>query len=299
MAMIRKTALLIARASVALLLIAALNDSPATAQSTPAQEKQTTKAKDSEDQAFINADRPGIADGSSVIPARWIQIESGVQREFRREDDVREHTLFIPTLFRVGVTSRWELRVEGNTFTRTTEFDSTDVNRRTSGFAPVSLGVKYQIEASDGRAHPGIGTIVRIFPAWGTSDLRTHHATGDVRLAADWDFSKKLNLSLNPNVGVGVFEDDKGRAFVAELLAVTLNYVPSKTLNPFIDFGLQSPEEGAGRAALIVDGGVAIIIGHNVQLDASIGEGAHGHTPPHPFLSFGVSFRSHAFGQGK
>jgi Putative MetA-pathway of phenol degradation len=138
-----------------------------------------------------------------------------------------------------------------------------------------------------------LGTIVRIFPAWGTNDFRTHHVTGDLRLAADWDFASTLELSLNPNVGVGFYEDDRGNVFAAALFAVTLNYQPTKKLNPFIDFGLVAPEEKGGNSALIGDAGVAYIIGRNIEVDASVGNGAHGHTPPRPFLAFGLSFRSH------
>jgi hypothetical protein len=64
---------------------------------------------------LINADRPGIADGSTVVGPGTFQIESGVQAEFRRHDDSREHTLFIPTLLRFGIDSHWEVRIEGNT----------------------------------------------------------------------------------------------------------------------------------------------------------------------------------------
>jgi hypothetical protein len=63
--------------------------------------------------------------------------------------------------------------------------------------------------------------------------------------------------------------------------------------------GLQSPEESEGKSSVIFDEGVAYILGHNVQLDASIGDGAHGHTPPHPFIGFGISYRFRTFGQKK
>jgi len=36
---------------------------------------------------------------------------------------------------------------------------------------------------------------------------------------------------------------------------------------------------------------VAYIVGRNVQLDVSVGTGVNGQTPPHPFVSLGVSFR--------
>jgi hypothetical protein len=246
---------------------------------------------------LINPDRPGIADGSAVIGAKRVQIESGVQAEFRRDGETREHTLFIPMLVRVGLSKRFEARVEGNTFTRVSEIDPLIATTHTDGVAPTSVGFKFQIEDSKGVRHPSLGTIVRVFPASGTGDFHTQHATGDVRLAADWDFAPRLKLSLNPNVGVGRYEDGQGKTFAAALFAVTLNYLPTKKLNPFVDMGVQSPEESDGESSVTFDTGLAYIVGHNIQLDASIGTGTHGHTPPHPFVGFGVSFRSKKFGK--
>jgi len=162
-------------------------------------------------------------------------------------------------------------------------------DERISGMGPLSFGFKYHFQDSKGISHPSLGAIVRVFPSWGSGDFATHHVTGDVRLAADWDFAPKL--SLNPNIGIGRFEDDRGRTFTAALVAVTLNYLPTKKLNPFIDMGIQSPERTAGKASVIFDAGIAYILGHNIQLDASAGTGAHGAAPPQPFISARISYR--------
>src|SRR5689334_15837010 len=127
---------------------------------------------------LINADRPGIADGSIVVGPKTFQIESGIQAEFRRNGDTREHTFFVPTLLRFGIDSRWEVRVEGNTYTRVTSFQSTTTTDQTSGFAPLSLGFKYHIYDSHNEHQISLGTIVRIFPVWGSEEFRTQHATG-------------------------------------------------------------------------------------------------------------------------
>src|SRR5215813_13322745 len=99
----------------------------ALAQAHGPQQEQTTQPQSADEPDLINADRPGIADGSTVIGARTFQIESGIQQEFRRSGDSREHTFFVPTLLRFGVDSHWEVRIEGNTFTRVTTSDSTDI----------------------------------------------------------------------------------------------------------------------------------------------------------------------------
>lgn len=248
------------------------------------------------DEDLINADRPGIADGSTVVGPKTFQIETGIQEEFRRSGNSHEHTFFVPTLLRFGIDSHWEVRVEGNTFTRVTSFDSTGTTGQSSGFAPLSLGFKYHIYQSSNERQFSLGTIVRVFPTWGSEEFRTQHATGDVRLAADWNFAQKL--SLNPNVGVARYEDDQGRLFTAALFAVTLSYNPTKKLNPFIDLGVQAPEVKDGPGSAILDGGIAYIIGRNLQLDASIGMRVHGETGPRPFLGGGISWRARSLRKG-
>jgi hypothetical protein len=155
----------------------------------------------------------------------------------------------------------------------------------------VSLGLKYEICDIKGACELSLGTIVRVFPAWGSGDFQAQHVTGDVRLAADWNFAPRLKLQVNPNIGLGRVEDDQGKVFTAGLLAFTLNYLLTKKLNPFVDFGLQTPESANGHSVMIFDTGVAYIVRRNLQLDVSIGAGARGSTPPHPFVGFGISFR--------
>jgi len=263
----------------------------ALAQSTGSHE-DSVQQQNATEPDLINADRPGIADGSTVIGPKTFQIESGIQAEFRRNGDSREHTLFIPTLLRFGIGSHWEVRIEGNTYTRVTTFQSTITTNQTSGFAPLSLGFKYHIYDSNNDHQFSLGTIVRIFPVWGSKEFRTQHATGDIRLAADWNFAPRLKLSLNPNIGVARYEDDQGRLFTAGLFAVTLNCNPTKKLNPFIDLGMQWPEVKNGQTSAILDSGLAYIIGRNLQLDAGVGTRVHGVTGPRPFIGFGISWRA-------
>ncbi|HJP92383.1 MAG TPA: transporter [Pyrinomonadaceae bacterium] len=244
---------------------------------------------------MINADRPGIADGSTVVGPKTFQFESGIQQEFRRSGNVREHTFFVPTLLRFGIDSRWEARIEGNTFTRVNTLVAASSIDKMSGFAPVSLGFKYQIYDSDCDHQLSLGTIVRVFPKWGSNEFRAQHVTGDIRLAADWKFAPGLKLSLNPNAGVARYEDDQGKLFTAGLFATTLNYLPTKKLNPFVDLGVQAPEMSDGKTGAILDSGVAYIIGQNLQIDASLGTRIHGETGPRPFLAFGVSWRWRPF----
>jgi hypothetical protein len=271
------------RRSIALLLALVATGHSASAQG----KEQTTSANDDD---AINADRPGIADGSRVIGSRWIQLETGLQRENRRDADVRTVATFIPILFRAGITDQLELRVESNTATwsRTTQDGSGATT--SSGWAPASLGLKYQLFDAKGEHRHSVGTIVRVFPPSGTGEFGSHRYTPDFRLADDWDFASQL--SLNTNVGVARLEDDSGEAFNAGLGAITLTFLPTPTLNAFGDMGFQSRESKAGPASIIFDAGITYVIGRNVQLDVSAGRGVHGATPPRPFIAVGLSART-------
>ena len=269
------------------LLTAPVTQAGAQAPSAPA--KLAAPPVEAPPPVLINPDRPGIADGSTVIGPHRFQIEAGYQNEFRKDARGTERRIFVPTLVRFGIDTRWEARIEGNgyTFTRTTSSDTGTVN--TAGLSPLSLGFKYhfQDQTAVGK-RASLGTIFRLFPAMGSSNFKANHTTGDMRLVADWDFTP--NLSLNPNVGFAVYEDGQGNTFSTALLATTLNYFNrARTFNPFIDFGFQGPEERYGRSSLILDAGMAYIVGRTVQIDLSVGTGALGRTSPHPFISFGLS----------
>ena len=245
------------------------------------------QAADNDKDAYINPDRPGIADGSNVVGKGRFEIETGIQAEFRQGGQPST-SIFVPTLLRYGVSEAWELRIEGNTYSHVATDNGGPGRDIEDGFAPVSVGIKYHLLESKG-SQPSVGVIARVFPPSGSGSFRNDRTTGDVRLAADWDFAP--HFSLNPNIGVAVQEDDSNRTFTAGLFAMTLNYNPSKVFNLFVDTGIQTPEQKNGKTSVILDGGVAYIIGHNLQLDLSAGVGAAGVTPPHPFISGGISAR--------
>lgn len=242
---------------------------------------------DAED--YINPDRPGIADGSNVIGAGRFQIETGFQWEHRKAEGNDSRTLFFPTLFRIGLDQRFEFRIEGNTYTSVRATDAMQETSDSHGIAPSSVGLKYHFIDGLGERQPSVGAIVRFFPRSGSGDFKTTRPTGDFRIVADWDFLPEW--SLNPNVGVGLYEDDAHGLYTAGLFAATLNYNPSKKLNFFVDTGVQSPETRHGGTAAVIDAGTAYIVGQNIQLDLSAGTRVGGKTTPRLFLSAGISKR--------
>jgi hypothetical protein len=235
----------------------------------------------------INADRPGFAEGSSVVGKGRAQVEAGVQQEYRRDSGSRVRTLSVPTLLRFGVAEQAELRVEGNTYTRENEGSPGAAGQRSEGIAPTSLGMKLRLPDAGGSQ--GTAAIVRYFPRSGTGNFRSNHATGDFRLLGDWELAP--NWSFNPNLGVGFYEDDAQRRYTTGLLAATLGYDVSKGINLFVDTALQLPEARSGGVGAILDVGATYLVGRDLQLDFSAGTRIAGTTFPRRFLSLGVSRR--------
>ena len=263
----------------ALLTVAALVGCPAAAAA-----KQIAQT----DPDLINADRPGIADGSGLIARGQLQIEIGFQREFRDNAGTKTRTSFLPALVRVGMSRRFEGRVETNAYTWLEATDATSVSH-SSGWASASLGLKYRVYDANESHRPSVGAIVRVFPSSGSTEFGTGHVTADARLAADFSLSR--TLSVNPNVGIARYEGANGQTFAAALFAATLSYQPSERINPFIDIAFQSPADAGASASVILDVGLGYIIGRNLQLDVSVGTGTSG--AARPFVSFGMSVRSH------
>lgn len=116
------------------------------------------------DDDLIDADRPGIADGSHSVKREHFQIELGVQHD--------GYTL--PALLRYGLTDAFELRLEND-----------------NGSAPFSIGFKDHVFE---RGTTSVGVIGRWFAV--------HRSYGDLRLASD--ISPNEHWSINPNIGVAI-----------------------------------------------------------------------------------------------
>lgn len=237
----------------------------------------------------INADRPGIADGSKVVGHGRFQIETGVQKEFRDAAGASSHRVMAPLLLRAGIGESWEFRLETNSYVLQASSDEFGSRVRDEGGAPVALGAKYQITDVKDGVTSSLGIIVRLVPPSGSGSFRSQRTSGDLRLAADWDFAPRW--SLNPNVGVGLVEDDEGRTFFARTFATTLSFNPTASLSLFVDAGMQSPEGIGGRDSAILDVGLAYLLTRDIQLDFSLGRGVRGTTSPTAFVSAGISAR--------
>jgi len=207
---------------------------------------------------LINADRPGIADSSVVVNPGTLQAELGVER------DVRPDLTTTPLLLRYGLTKEFELRLETAGWAHADGHD---------GLMPASIGAKYHFFDK-----PSLAVIARIFPPSGSGIFRSHQTAADLRLAADKDLNEQWSVEGN----VGIARGDGDNFATA---AATLQYNISPKLNVFIDGGATS-----SPSSLTLDAGAAWIVGKDLQLDVSVGWGAHGDAPER-FVAAGIARR--------
>jgi hypothetical protein len=238
----------------------------------------------------INPDRPGIADGSHVIGAGRLQLETAYAQERHTDDGTRSRLTLVPALLRIGLTSRVEARVESNTFTHQHVSAPADAVSASTGFSPVFLGAKVLVYQSGGDSALSVAAIVRVAPPSGSDEFRSDKTTGDARVVADWDFAS--TLSLNPNVGWAEYEGSDGKRFGAALGYLTLSWQPTQRWNPFVDVAYQSREDNGGTWAMLVDAGASYLVGCDLALDLSAGQNVHGFTAPKPFVAAGISVRA-------
>jgi len=242
---------------------------------------------------LIDADRPGLADGSHVIGAGQLQLETAYAQERHLDGELRSRLAFAPTLLRVGLSPRVEARLESNTYNHEHVSAPDGATATNTGFSPLYLGAKIVLYDPAQTGPLQVATIVRVAPPSGSGEFRADRTTGDVRLVADWQFTP--TLSLNPNVGYGSYEASDGTRLSDVTGAVTLSWLPTPRWNPFVDVAYQSREDAGGTWAAVADAGVAYVIGCDVQLDVSAGQNVHGVTAPKPFVAVGISVRATLF----
>jgi hypothetical protein len=216
---------------------------------------------------LIDADRPGIANSATVVGRGTFQMEGGLERAHSPASDGKLVTLTVPVLLRYGVSDRFELRAESDTFSRQR---SSDHSNDGHGLSPVALGFKWQMLDGGERATlKDFGLIGSLTPPSGRGVFRQDHATGSLLAAADVGLSAKW--TANPNAGAGVYHGSDGQSRVAPFIAVTFEYDVTERLHPAFEIARILPDEGEDRRPTIVNAQLAWIVAPSTQFDLEAG----------------------------
>ena len=134
----------------------------------------------------IVTDRPDFVESSDVVGRGRLQVETGVSHERSRMLGVRERSLATPTLLRIGLRDDWELRLEsdGRTVLKTQDEPGAPTRRQT-GYADVSLGIKWHMQDGAG-TRPSVGWLLHADIDSGSAAFRGNGVRPSLRMAAEW-----------------------------------------------------------------------------------------------------------------
>jgi hypothetical protein len=241
------------------------------------------------DDDAISPDRPSVAESSQVVGKGRFQLETGIQWDRRRDPDLHERTLTTPTLLRIGLGERAELRVE--TDGRTIVHDADPASGQhtvTAGYADTSLGVKWHVAEQRG-SQPSLGVLLHADLPSGSRELRGRGVRPSLRLAADWELPNGLELTVMP--GVGVDSDERGARYGYGVLAVELDKAFSERVHGFAELAApQVARADHGGTQAVFDAGLTYLVNKDLQLDAALVRGLNRRTPDLG-LTVGLSLR--------
>jgi Putative MetA-pathway of phenol degradation len=241
----------------------------------------------------ISTDRPGFAESSQTVGRGRLQLETSLQWDRQRDDELHTRTLSTPTLLRIGLDERTELRIEtdGRTVVHAVE-PSSGVHTTVAGYADTELGIKWHLADEQGEGlggRPSMGLLLHAALPSGSSALRGHGLRPSLRLASDWELAGGYSFSLMP--GLGIDSDERGKRYGYGILAANLGREFNERLRGFVELAApQIARASHGGTQASVDAGLAYLVNKDCQLDVSLIHGLDRRSPDLS-LAVGLSLR--------
>lgn len=242
----------------------------------------------------LETDRPDFTECASVVSMGRVQLESGYTVAYDREHGVRRSEQTFPELLlRAGIAERLELRVgwAGLSYSEELFREKNDAGRTVSrnphdrGATDLYLGFKHALTRGEGPVS------LALIPALTVPSGSAGKSSGDVdpEMKLAWELALAERVGLAGNVNIGVPTDERGR-FVQTAASITVGVEWTPYLSSYVEyFGIYPNERGAD-AAHYLDGGLAIPISADVQLDLRAGVGLNEEADD-LFVGAGISVR--------
>ncbi len=241
--------------------------------------QNTTKVEVSEP---IITDRPDVTESAHVVPIKMIQFEGGYT--FSRNGAARDHAIG-EFLLRIATDTRTELRLGLNSFHLT---HGPDWN--TNGLEDLSIGFKHELKNGSKTFNfwrPQVALLVSTSLPTGASAYRKNTLQPMVKLAFDWDISKRLDMGANLSYS---YASDQGRRFSQCATTFTFGYALTNRLGIFLETFNFLPGGYRLSNANYVDSGLTYAVTTNYQLDARVGRGLNSARPDY-FVGAGAAYR--------
>ena len=240
----------------------------------------------------ISTDRPDFVESAEVVGKGRFQLETGFARE-RGVDSpgVKRQSSSTPTLLRFGVSDGIELRLETDGFLRA-RFDdgATATVTRESGFADLSLGLKWHMQDGDeSTGRPAIAWLLHLDVNSGSAAFRGNGSRPSLRAVVEWELP--LGLSVGAMAGVGADRGSAGGRFATGILALTVARAWTPEFRTFVELaGQRIASAKNGGSVLSFDVGAAYLLSHSTQVDVAMSRGLT-RASPDLQLTTGLSIR--------
>ena len=236
----------------------------------------TANAQDDAAIEPIVTDRPDFTESPLTVPARWLQLESGLT--FQNVDHGR--ALSGPeVLFRYGTSESTELRLGLPDYNY-----SISHARSHAGFGDTYLGVKYRFFSDK-----DYGDIALIPAVSIPSDDETFSSGSyDPELKLTWSFDLSASWSLSV-MTFGVWTSEDGNRTFPVQQTASLGHQLSETLAMFLEYaGTFSADDPPEH---VLHSGLAYFITRDFVVDAHAGFTVNG-SDQAPFVACGFAFRT-------
>ena len=235
----------------------------------------------------IRSGRPGQSIGPYVTGTNIFQVQSGLSYSEASIPDVELNATDFNTVLRFGLSEYFEIN-GAITYAWLEEVSGGGLGSRAdevlnaNGITQAELGVRTNIYNSQSN-FPSIGFQYRLkFPS-PTEEFRTDHNTSIITLVTQQNIGK-LGLLTNWGIDwVGNTGEEVG------FYIINLSTGLSDNLGIFVEqYGFFNNGEWLGK----FDGGLAILVNNDLQLDLFGGWGSLGQNEDSFFVSTGVSWRT-------
>jgi hypothetical protein len=241
-------------------------------------------------QGTISTDRPGLGLGTAVTPPGVFQIELGLPAVATTDAGEGSVTAYsFPTLLRVGLLDRLELRAGSPVITIVNTDDGTD-SESVEGFGDVEVGAKYAL-TTGGDGVPAVALVPSVVLPTGEEGFSAGDPVINGAVVAGFALPSALGLTTIVYASLPTADG----ALASGGLVAALGRALTGTLSGYVEGGyfLVEDPEGAGDAGndpAYVGAGAALLATPTLQLDAFFDVGLNDAASDLLF-GFGVSTR--------
>ena len=219
----------------------------------------------------LAAGRPGITESAGVAGPGVVQFEGGLELDVSRDAAAWSRTFLTPSVLRVGLSSRFEVRLSGDGLT----VERTP-SARHSGLADLAVGAKY-IVLDAKRAGVELAAIPALNLPSGANHLSSHRYQPSLFVSLARDLP--AGFDLGASAGTTWTRDPEQRRTRAASLAIG-----HPVVGAWSGYGEIAAADGDdGAVDWLGDAGLSRTIGRDAQIDVELGHRLAGGAPDWTF----------------